>query len=93
MATSPCSKSKPPVGVYAKTEVIARSLIQEMRISAAVGLGQRSGFRGLHLGSLLVDESAWPLSEQEKDDLMPCLEQHAGYILRIERFDPKRKMP
>lgn len=94
MTTTPIQKLKvPPVGVFAATEVIARSLIRELGIKNAVGIGRLSNIRGFHLSAILVDNSAWPLTKENRQELLPCLAKEQGYILHVKRYDPTKWKP
>lgn len=82
----------PPVGVLAVTQNVARSLANELNINSAVCLSPTStSGRGVSLSALLVDESAWPMTEVTKRNLLPCLAQYQGYVLRLSRHDPKKR--
>jgi hypothetical protein len=83
----------PPVGVLAATQNIARSLVQELGITKPVILGKRSSIRGLHLSTLLVDDSAWPLTVDEYLELQPCLQREWGYMLHLQRHDLSKWEP
>lgn len=78
----------PPVGVLAATQNLATSLARELNIHHAIALGSSSTGRGIHLKALIVDESVNFTKELEQQYL-PCLQHHAGYILRVSRCDPK----
>lgn len=83
-----------PVGVLARTHEIARSLSRELHITNPVTLGVRNmdtATRGANLGAVLVDESAWPLTEDMVHALAPCLHKHLGYILYVKRQDLLRE--
>lgn len=84
-------KTAPPVGVLAQTQTIATALAKELGIRNAVLLSPRAlrQARGVRLQALMVEEGAWPLTEQALTDLLPCLEHYQGYLLRVARFDPK----
>lgn len=84
----------PPVGVLASTKNIASSIARELNIKNAFPLSPLSlnAGRGVDLAVLLVDDSAWPISEYTKAELLPCLKRLDGYILRITRHDPKKKI-
>ena len=82
----------PPVGVLAKTQNLARSFAREWGIKVSVPFSPVSEIpdEEIHLSALLVDESAWPLNAETRKKLMPLLERHGGYIIKMCRFDPKR---
>lgn len=83
----------PPVGVLAKTQNLAKSLAQELGIKNAVLMSQGStAGRGMRMRAIVVDESAWPLTEQTRLSLLPCLDHHKGYLLHVERYDPVREL-
>lgn len=85
----------PPVGVLAMTTNIAKTLAHELGIKNAYALSPKSvvggAARGWQLQSLLVDDSAWPLHPDVAKDLLPALRDSGGYIMKIQRFDPKKK--
>lgn len=89
MTSAPLQKLKvPPVGVLAATMSIAASLTQELGIKNAVNIGKKSSVRGLHFSMLLVDDSAWPLTMAQYDELTPCLAREQGYLMHLTRHDP-----
>lgn len=90
--TRKIASNRPPVGVIAKTQNLAACLAQELGISKPVLLSPKTILegkcRGTHLRTLLVDDSAWPLSEMVQQAVLPCLHWHMGYVRRVGRIDP-----
>lgn len=79
----------PPVGVVAATQNLAASIARELNMTNAIPLGLHSltATRGQTLNALLVDESVWPLTEDQKEALLPCLAETKGYVLQLNRHD------
>jgi hypothetical protein len=73
------------VGVLAGSKVRAERAIEELGLKNAIPLYSSTAGRGAILSTLLVDESAWPLTEDQCDALLPCLEHYKGQVYKLER--------
>lgn len=74
------------VGVLAQNRERAQALIEELQLTEGQALGTSSyGGRGCSFSALLVDESAWPMTEDQRSSLLPALDHTNGQVYRIER--------
>lgn len=78
------------VGVLASDIRRAKYLAeQELGLTDYLPMADRVHGRGKALTMLLVDESAWPLSEADCAAFLPGLAYHKGQVYKIERVtDP-----
>lgn len=83
----------PRVGILAPTKNLAASWGRELGIMRAVALSPAAHAtgRGTQLAALVVDESLWPLDEEVRAALLPCLAWEHGYIFRMTRVDPREE--
>lgn len=83
-------KHPPRIAVMASTKTIAESVIRELGLSKAIALNPSPyAMRGMALSLLLVEESAWPLSSHTQQVALAALAAEHGYVMRLERHDPK----
>lgn len=96
MTGQPLGFKRPPVGVIAPSVTLAESLARELHIAKPVKLSpntiKKGALGGKQLGTVLVEDSVWPLDPVVMGSVLEALAKHLGSVLLVvARIDAGRK--